>query len=320
MKYTDEKIRLGTRGSKLAVCQSMWVADRFTRATGVDVHLVTVSTEGDESARPIEQLGSTGVFVTALRHALLRGDIDFVVHSYKDLPSQPEPELCIPAIPTREDPRDALVWPGGAPGAATLENLPADTRVGTGSPRRVAQLHAVRPDVPAIPIRGNLDTRLRKASDGTVDAVILAMAGLSRLGRLDAFTSPLPATVLLPAPAQGALALECRADDARTRELLSTLDDPATRAVVTAEREFLRILDAGCSKPVAALGQLAPKGDRLRIDGMVADTAGTRILRGHLDGARGTAAELGRRLAEQLLDQGARELLTDRTEGATHAR
>lgn len=320
MKSADEKIRLGTRGSKLAVCQSMWVADRLTRATGVDVHLVTVSTEGDESGQPIEQLGSTGVFVTALRHALLRGDIDFVVHSYKDLPSQPAPELCVPAIPPREDPRDALVWPGGQAGHVRVDTLPPGARIGTGSPRRITQLRAIRPDVHAVPIRGNLDTRLRKSADGTVDAVILAMAGLSRLGRLDEYTSALSAEALLPAPAQGALALECRADDARICALLSELDDPAARCTVTAERAFLRVLDAGCSKPVAALAQIEAPGHRIRIDGMVASADGARVLRGRLVGDRSAAEDLGRRLAERLLGQGARELLNDNFEGASHAR
>ena len=202
---------------------------------------------------PIERLGTTGVFTTTLREALLRGDVDLVVHSCKDLPTAPVPGLQVAAYPAREDPRDALVWPGGT----SLDALPPGARIGTGSPRRAALLRATGRRLQIVPMRGNVGTRLRKLADGEVDALVLAMAGLSRLGLLDEATTPLEPSLLMPAPAQGVLAVECRTDDPATAAQLRTLDHAPTRAAAITERGFLAALDAGCSAPVGALAELA---------------------------------------------------------------
>ncbi|MFC4906999.1 hydroxymethylbilane synthase [Actinomadura gamaensis] len=301
---------LGTRRSKLAVAQATWAAHRVTEATGRPVRLVTLSTEGDESDAPIERFGSTGVFVTALREALLAGKVDFVVHSFKDLPTAPEPELRLAAVPVREDPRDALAGPAGLP--ADFAGFPPGTRVGTGSPRRAAQILAVAPHVSVVPLRGNVDSRLARVSDGDLDAVVLAMAGLARLGRLADVVAPLPPETLLPAPAQGALALECRGADPATAAALAAVNDPETRRAVTAERAFLAGLDAGCTSPVAALAVREGDGRTLRLDGMVATPDGSTVLRRSLS-APVTRTEharaLGERLARMLLDAGGGDLL-----------
>ena len=252
------RLRLGTRASQLARTQSQAVADAITAATGAQVELVHITTEGDRSSAAIAQLGGTGVFVTALRSALLAGEVDLAVHSYKDLPTAPAEGLVIAAVPPREDPRDALVARDGL----TLGELPPGSTVGTGAPRRVAQLRALGLGLDVVPIRGNVDSRLARVlgvagAPGDLDAVVLARAGLSRLGRLAAVTETLDPLQVLPAPAQGALAVECRADDARTRELLAPLEDAATRACVVAERAALAALEAGCSAPVAAYAELA---------------------------------------------------------------
>src|SRR5918994_2426326 len=242
-------LRLGTRGSALAMAQSGLVATAITERSGRGVELVEITTAGDLSSAPIAQLGGTGVFVSALREALLARDIDVAVHSYKDLPTAPGAGLTIAAVPTREDPRDVLVARDGL----TLRELPAGARVGTGAPRRVAQLNALKAGLECVPIRGNVDTRLRKVTSGELDAVVLAHAGLSRLDRAAEVTDVLDPQVVLPAPAQGALAVECRSDDTAMVTLLGALDDPHTRAAVVAERALLAALEAGCSAPVGAL-------------------------------------------------------------------
>ena len=242
-------LRLGTRGSPLALAQASQIARQLREQCGRPAVLVTVATPGDSSTAPIERLGTTGVFTTTLREALLRGAVDLVVHSAKDLPTAPVPGLQIAAFPAREDPRDALVWPGGT----HLDALPPGARIGTGSPRRAALLRAADRQLQIVPIRGNVDTRLRKLADGQVDALVLAMAGLSRLGLLDSPATPLDPSLLMPAPAQGVLAVECRTDDPITAARLSTLDHPPTRAAASAERGFLAALDAGCTAPVGAL-------------------------------------------------------------------
>lgn len=255
-------LRLGTRASELATSQSTWVADRL-RAAGLEVELVLVRTVGDVSRASLTEIGGTGVFASALREALHEGSIDLAVHSLKDLPTTPEAGLVIAAVPEREDARDALVARDGL----TLAELPAGSLVGTGSPRRAAQLAALRPDLVVRDIRGNVGTRIAFVRDGELDAVVLACAGLSRLGRLDEATDTLPLADMLPAPGQGALAVECRdgraplADqpdgaavtDADLRELLaSLLEHPPTRAAVTAERAVLARLEAGCTAPIGA--------------------------------------------------------------------
>ena len=237
-------LRLGTRGSALALAQSGLVAAAVRKVTGHDVELVEVVTPGDRSSAPVSRLG-VGVFVSALRDALLAKDIDFAVHSFKDLPTAAADGLSIAAIPVREDPRDALVARDGL----TLAELPPGSRIGTGAIRRIAAIAALGLPVQMTPIRGNVDTRLRKLADGEVDAVIVARAGLARLGRAGEITEILDPSLVLPAPAQGALAVECRTDDADLVAALARLDDPRTRAAVTAERALLAALEAGCRRP-----------------------------------------------------------------------
>ena len=304
-------LRLGTRASALARTQSQAVADAITAATGTPVELVHIVTEGDRSAASIARLGGTGVFVTAIRRALLEGSIDLAVHSYKDLPTAPEPGLILAAVPGREDPRDALVARDGL----TLGQLPRGSRVGTGAPRRVAQLRALGLGLEVVPIRGNVDTRLARVAggegDGDLDAVVLARAGLARLGRLDVITETLDPLQVLPAPAQGALAVECRTSDARTREIVGRLEDQTARACVIAERSTLAALEAGCSAPVAAYAEVAEgeDGPELFLRASVTALDGSDAVRGSLSGRPAAAAELGRSLAAELLDRGATALM-----------
>jgi hydroxymethylbilane synthase len=306
-------LRLGTRGSELARTQSQAVADAITAATGTPVELVPIVTEGDQSSAAIAQLGGTGVFVAAIRRALLEGTVDLAVHSYKDLPTAPEPGLILAAVPGREDPRDALVARDGL----TLGELPAGSRIGTGAPRRVAQLRALGLGLDIVPIRGNVDTRLARvlgsAGDGPgdLDAVVLARAGLSRLRRLDVITETLDPLQVLPAPAQGALAIECRTSDARTRELVGRLEDTSARACVVAERSTLATLEAGCSAPVAAYAEVAEgdAGPELFLRASVTAIDGSDAVRGSVSGALPEATALGRALATELLDRGAAELM-----------
>jgi hydroxymethylbilane synthase len=303
-------IRIGTRGSALALAQTRLMADAL-EAAGAVVEIITVTTPGDRSSAPIPQIG-IGVFTSALRDALAAGDIDVAVHSYKDLPTAPDPRLVLAAVPLREDPRDALIARDGL----TLGELPPGSTIGTGAPRRVAQLAALGLGLTMVPIRGNVDTRLRKVTDGELDAVVLARAGLARLGRLAEITEVLDPIQMLPAPAQGALALECRVSDMDVEHLLgSTLEDEATRYAVTAERAMLAALEAGCRAPVGALAEV--------VEDVVADGAGGErvVLRLSLRGVAATpqneilrasavsdltnADELGRNLAAELLDLGA---------------
>jgi hydroxymethylbilane synthase len=271
------------------------------------VHIVT---EGDTSSAAIAQLGGTGVFVTAIRRALVDGSVDLAVHSYKDLPTAPEAGLILAAVPGREDPRDALVARDGL----TLGELPPGSRIGTGAPRRVAQLRALGLGLEIVPIRGNVDTRLARVAPGDLDAVVLARAGLARLGRLDVITETLDPLQVLPAPAQGALAVECRTSDARTRELVGRLEDPAARACVVAERSTLATLEAGCSAPVAAYAEVAEgdDGPELYLRASVTSIDGSDAVRGSATGPLSGAAALGRGLAAELLDRGAAALMAVR--------
>lgn len=299
-------LRLGTRGSALALAQSGLVAAALTERTGRDVELVEISTAGDRSSAPVAQLG-VGVFVSALREALLAKEIDFAVHSFKDLPTAAADGLTLAAVPPREDPRDVLVAAGGR----ILNELPAGARVGTGAVRRIAQLGALGRGLECVPIRGNVDTRLRKVAAGELDAVVLAMAGLVRLGRAAEATEILDPLLMLPAPAQGALAVECRDDDAELIELLAALDDPATRSAVLAERSFLAELEAGCSAPVAALAEVAEgdDGPEVYLRGGVFSPDGGFALRLSRTGTPAEAVEIGRLLAADLLAEGADSLL-----------
>jgi hydroxymethylbilane synthase len=301
-------LRLGTRGSPLALAQAGQIARQLREQCGQSAVLVTVATPGDESAAPIERLGTTGVFTTTLREALLGGGVDLVVHSGKDLPTAPVPGLQVAAFPAREDPRDALVWPGGT----SLDALPDGARIGTGSPRRAALLRAAGRQLRIVPIRGNVDTRLRKLAEGEVDALVLAMAGLSRLGLLDGPVTPLDPSLLMPAPAQGVLAIECRTDDPVTAAQISILDHPPTRAAAIAERGFLAALGAGCSTPVGALAELAAAATGepvVRLSGVIAAPDGSSVIRAQMTGAAGAGDALGRGLAQTLLLEGGRALL-----------
>jgi hydroxymethylbilane synthase len=310
-------LRLGTRGSALAMAQSGHVAAALTAATGRPVELVEVVTAGDRSTAPVHRLG-VGVFVSALRDALVARQIDFAVHSYKDLPTAATPGLCVAAVPPRQDPRDALVARGGR----TLAELAPNAVVGTGALRRIAQLRALGTRLEVTPIRGNVDTRLARVlgPDADLDAVVLARAGLARLGRLDVITETLDPMLMLPAPAQGALAVECRSDDSELVELLAVLDHAPSRAAVTAERALLATLEAGCSAPVAAYAVVAegePSGSRaegdvvqeIHLRGAVISPDGTRALRLSRTGTLADAAEIGKALAAELLELGADSIL-----------
>ncbi|WP_246656488.1 hydroxymethylbilane synthase [Dactylosporangium vinaceum] len=284
------------------MAQSTTIAEAVRARTGRDVDLVEIVTPGDRSSAPIPQLG-VGVFVSALRDALLAKEIDFAVHSYKDLPTAGAEGLVIAAIPTRADPRDALVARGGL----TLNELPDDARIGTGALRRIAQINALGRRLTAVPLRGNIDTRLRKLAEGEFDAIVLANAGLVRIDRGGEATEVLDPLLMLPAPAQGALAVECREDDAELREILAALDDEYTRAAVTAERALLAELEAGCSAPIAALAEVAEgdEGPEIYLRGAVFSPDGGFALRLSRTGTLADAAEVGRALARDLREEGA---------------
>ncbi|HET9518474.1 MAG TPA: hydroxymethylbilane synthase, partial [Actinoplanes sp.] len=275
---------------------------------GRPVELVRVVTAGDRSAAPVASLG-VGVFVSALRDAMLADEIDFAVHSYKDLPTAEHPGLHIAAVPQREDPRDALIARDGL----TLTQLPVGARVGTGAVRRIAQLHALGLQLLLTPIRGNVDTRIARVlgPDADLDAVVLARAGVVRLGRAAEITETLDPMLMLPAPAQGALAIECRSDNADLVELLATLDHAPTRCAVTAERSMLATLEAGCSAPVAAHAVLAEgdDGDEIYLRGAVISPDGARDIRLSRTGTPADAAEIGKALAADLLEAGADTLM-----------
>jgi hydroxymethylbilane synthase len=303
-------LRLGTRRSALATTQSQWVADQVTARTGRPVELVPVTTYGDTSREALAQIGGTGVFVSALRDALLAGEVDLAVHSLKDLPTADAEGITLAAVPPREDPRDVLVARDGL----SLGELPVGSRVGTGSPRRAAQLRALGLGLEAVAVRGNVDTRLRLVADGEVDAVLLARAGLARLGRLDAVTEVIDPLQMLPAPGQGALAVECRSGDSITEELLGLIDDAATRQVVTAERTLLAVLEAGCSAPVGALGEAADGETvpELYLRAVVCAPDGSSTIRLSATGPLDEAARIGRDLATALLAEGAADLMWER--------
>ena len=298
-------LRLGTRASLLATTQSGTVADAL-RALGHDVELVEIVSEGDLSQVSGTSLvgSATGVFVNALRDALHDGRIDLAVHSLKDLPTAPAPGLVVAAIPQREDPSDAVVARDGL----TLADLPLGARVGTGSPRRVTQIARQRPDVNVVGVRGNIDTRVGKVNSGEYDAVILARAGLARIGRLDDVTDVLDPLTILPAPGQGALAVECRADSSAAAAI-AELDHAETRAAVTAERSLLAELEGGCSAAIGAYARL--EGELLILDAIALSPTGAQAIRQSAEGEAADAAALGVRLAQNMLAAGASSLLNE---------
>jgi hydroxymethylbilane synthase len=300
-------LRLGTRRSALALAQSGLIAQEL-REAGHSVELVEVSTVGDRSLAAVEDLG-VGVWVSELRRALAAGEVDFAVHSLKDLPTGAAEGVALAAVPRRADPRDALVARDGA----TLTELPSGSRVGTGAPRRAAQLRALGYGLEIVAIRGNVDTRVAKVTSGELDAVVVAAAGLDRLGRREVATEILDPGQMLPAPGQGALAVECRAQDSElAAQLAATLDDPTSRAAVAAERALLARLEAGCTAPVGALADVAvgDEGEEeIYLRAVVADINGSRVIRLSITGALGEAEDIGNRLAAALLDAGAADLI-----------
>jgi hydroxymethylbilane synthase len=296
-------LRVGTRASALARVQT----DLIAHELGAPVDIIPITTEGDRSSAALTQIGGTGVFVSALREALLAGDIDVAVHSYKDLPTAAADGVVIAAVPVREDPRDVLVARDGL----TLGELPAGARVGTGSPRRAAQLNALGLGLEVVAIRGNVDTRLGKVAAGEVDAVVLAYAGLRRLGRGFEATEVLDPIQVLPAPAQGALAVECRTSDDEARAMLAGLDHADTRTAVAAERALLAALEAGCSAPVGALAEIAEgdSGTEVFLRGSVTAVDGSDAVRLSATGPTADAEDVGRRLAADLLAEGADQMM-----------
>ncbi|MFI6481415.1 hydroxymethylbilane synthase [Nonomuraea sp. NPDC050663] len=294
-------MRLGTRKSLMATTQSQMVADLYTERTGQAIELVGITTFGDVTKAHLAQLGGTGVFVSALRDKLVEGEVDFAVHSLKDLPTKQDDRFVLAALPRRHDHRDALV------GTAKLADLPAGAKVGTGSPRRIAMLRALRPDLEYVPIRGNADTRIGKVHSGELDAVILASAGLTRIGRQAEVAQIFEVEELLPAPGQGSLAVECLAERTDLIEFLSVLDCAQTRNAVVAERTVLNALEAGCSAPVGAFA--LDDGHTLNITAAVVAIDGTRAVRKSAAGSSSDAARLGRLLAAQMLAEGADRLM-----------
>ncbi|GAA4057292.1 hydroxymethylbilane synthase [Nonomuraea soli] len=294
-------MRLGTRKSLMATTQSQMVADLYTERTGQAIELVGITTFGDVTKAHLAQLGGTGVFVSALRDKLVEGEVDFAVHSLKDLPTKQDDRFVLAALPERHDHRDALV------GTAKLADLPAGAKVGTGSPRRIAMLRALRSDLEYVPIRGNADTRIGKVHSGELDAVVLASAGLTRLGRQAEVAQIFEVEELLPAPGQGSLAVECLAERTDLIEFLSVLDCERTRNAVVAERTVLNALEAGCSAPVGAFA--LDDGHTLNITAAVVAIDGTRAVRKSAAGSSSDAARLGRLLAAQMLAEGADRLM-----------
>lgn len=298
-------LRLGTRRSPMALAQSARLARAVTERSGRAVELVGVTTHGDVSRAQLTQIGGTGVFVSALRDRLLAAEVDLAVHSLKDLPTAEPPGIALAAVPVRDDPRDVLVTRDGA----KLADLPAGARVGTGSPRRATQLMLLNPGVRCVPVRGNADTRLGKVFSGDLDAVVLAHAGLGRLDRLDSVSQVFETDEMVPAPGQGALAVECRADDGDLLALLAAVDDPLSRAAVTAERAVLGGLAAGCSAPVGAYAAGTP--ERLHVNAVVIAPDTAVALREN-DTCRPCDAErCGAVIAARLLRAGAGKLMTD---------
>jgi hydroxymethylbilane synthase len=304
-------LRVGTRASLLARTQTdTVVAGLVVAGLDVPVEIVPVSTAGDRSSAALDQIGGTGVFVSALRDALLAGEIDIAVHSYKDLPTAPADGIVLAAVPVREDPRDALVARDGL----TLGELPEGAVVGTGSPRRSAQLRALGLGLSIVALRGNVDTRLSKVAAGELDAVVLALAGLRRLGRDAEVTEILDPIQVLPAPAQGALAIECRADDDAAIAAVARLEDADTRAAVTAERSLLAALEAGCTAPVGALAELSEGDDgapEIYLRASVTALDGSDAVRLSASGPSNDADAIGRRLAADLIEIGADTMMME---------
>jgi len=294
----------GTRGSSLALWQTNHVISALERAwPGLSCHVKRFKTKGDKTLEvPLPQIGGKGLFTAELEHALREGDIDFAVHSLKDLPTDPSPGLTLGAVTNRTNAQDVLV----AHEQWTLETLPAGATVGTSSLRRAAQLHHVRPDLNVQPIRGNVDTRVRKVQDGTYDAAVMAAAGLERLGLTDHIAEYLSLDVMLPAAGQGALAVQCRAGDTQVLALLAAIDNEADRMATRAERTFLSALGGGCSTPIAAYARVGDDA-MIEMNALIVSLDGQMVIR--VQGVGTDAQQLGRELAKEALGQGAQEML-----------
>ena len=301
------EIKIGTRGSALALTQSRWVqAQLLERHPDCRVELEIIKTSGDLIHDvPLAQVGGKGLFIKEIEEALLSGRVDLAVHSLKDMPAEIPAGLMLGAVPPREDYRDAFI----SSRSASLAEIPAGGRIGTGSLRRRVQLLHRRPDLEIVALRGNVDTRLKKLETLGLDALILAAAGLNRLGLSHVYRGLLSESEMLPAVAQGALGLEVRTADNRLRELIAFLDHPPTRIAVTAERAFLARLEGGCVVPVAALGKV--EGEALTLEALISDLDGKRYLREHLSGRVDEAQSMGTALANRLLDRGGREILAE---------
>ncbi|MDY6824105.1 MAG: hydroxymethylbilane synthase [Thermodesulfobacteriota bacterium] len=298
-------IRIGTRGSKLALWQAEWVKARLEEnCPQCRAELAVIKTRGDKILdTPLAKIGGKGLFVKEIEEALLDGRVDLAVHSMKDMPGEIPQGLCIGAVPVRETPYDALI----SRNHIRFDDLPEGACIGTSSLRRSSQLRHIRPDIAIAPLRGNIDTRLSKLETGEMDAVILAAAGLTRLGFGDRITEHMDQTHMLPAVAQGALCVEIRENDPDIQPIVDTLEHRETRIAVTGERAFLRRLEGGCQVPMAAFARL--DGDRISIDGLVADLDGSRVIKDSVAGTTDRAADLGIELAEKLLAAGAGEIL-----------
>lgn len=298
-------LRIGTRGSKLALWQAEWVKSRLEHLhPQLTVALTVIKTKGDKILDvPLAKVGGKGLFVKEIEEALLERRIDLAVHSMKDMPAEIPPGLCIGAVPERETPVDALICSGGQ----RLEDLPRGARIGTSSLRRSSQLRRVRPDIEIVALRGNLDTRLRKLDEGRMEAIVLAAAGVRRLGLEDRITQRLDPEVMLPAVGQGALCVEMRRDDPVVAPLVAPLEDAATRCAVTAERAFLHRLEGGCQVPIA--GHATLNNAQLTLCGLVSDLTGQTVFRETRTGPPSEAVAIGRDVAGMLLDQGAKAVL-----------
>jgi hydroxymethylbilane synthase len=295
-------IRIGTRGSKLALWQAEWVAGQL-RQLGYVAQLQIIATSGDVSTAPLSQVGGQGLFTKEIQRELLAEHVDVAVHSLKDLPTLPIDGLCLAAVPPRETTADVLISRSGV----GFAELPAGAKVGTGSSRRAAQLRHWRDDISVADIRGNVDSRLAKLDRGEFDAIVLAAAGLTRLGLTERITETLPSERILPAIGQGALGLECRASDSETRAALERLNDPPSLAEVRAERALLLKMLAGCLAPVAARG--TARGNRVDLVARVLSLDGRRVISGAASGEIDEAAAVGEQLAAEMLSQGAGELI-----------
>ncbi len=308
----SDMLRIGTRGSMLAMRQAQWVADRLSEhCPDIQLAIEILKTTGDRvQDAPLAKLGSVGVFTRELDQALLEGRIDIAVHSLKDVPTSPAEGIALAAIPEREDPRDVFV--GRC--APRIEELPSGASVGTGSLRRRALLAAIRPDLQAVELRGNIDTRLRKLQESDVmEGIILAAAGVRRTGMSVVITEWLDVDAWLPAPGQGALAVAARNGDARACEVVGVLEHPPTRMAVTAERALLARVESGCHAPVGAYGRVS--GASLLLNAFVASPTGGRMVRLHAEGPAHEAAHVGEQLAERMLREGGREILDELNRG-----